>query len=298
MTDGQLGRIGGLYFALFYCVLAIPVGWLADRTNRVKVLSFACALWSAATIACGMASTLSAAGDRAHVGGRGRGGRRAAVVRHHLRLLSAGHAWHRARVVQHGATHWPVVGRGLRCVDRGGLRLAFGIHFDRRRRHRHRARRAAVRTGAEARRSRRAARAPRGTRCEGALLAHLPHVLRRSGAAAPVHRHRRYTNRHLRHHELHHAVADAREGHDAARGRGLLRVADRRGAQRGHVHLRKAHRPVRAAQPGRLRLSTCRRRWRWRSRSSSASCGRRAGRWRWSFSPSRCSSTASTSRPR
>jgi predicted MFS family arabinose efflux permease len=56
VTDGQLGRIGGLYFALFYCILAIPVGWLADRTNRVKVLSCACALWSAATIACGMAS--------------------------------------------------------------------------------------------------------------------------------------------------------------------------------------------------------------------------------------------------
>ena len=56
VTDGQLGLIGGLYFALFYCTLAIPVGWLADRTNRVKVLSLACALWSAATAACGMAS--------------------------------------------------------------------------------------------------------------------------------------------------------------------------------------------------------------------------------------------------
>src|SRR6185312_12767398 len=56
VTDGQLGRIGGLYFALFYCVLAIPVGWIADRTNRVRLLSFACALWSAATVACGMAS--------------------------------------------------------------------------------------------------------------------------------------------------------------------------------------------------------------------------------------------------
>jgi predicted MFS family arabinose efflux permease len=57
LTDGQLGRLGGLYFALFYCVLAIPVGWFADRTNRVKVLSFACALWSAATMACGMATS-------------------------------------------------------------------------------------------------------------------------------------------------------------------------------------------------------------------------------------------------
>src|ERR687889_1176835 len=46
VTDGQLGLIGGLYFALFYCLISIPVGWLADRTNRVRVLSFACALWS------------------------------------------------------------------------------------------------------------------------------------------------------------------------------------------------------------------------------------------------------------
>lgn len=56
VTDGQLGLISGLYFAVFYCVLAIPVGWLADRTNRVKVLAFSCGLWSAATAACGMAA--------------------------------------------------------------------------------------------------------------------------------------------------------------------------------------------------------------------------------------------------
>src|SRR5215469_448402 len=57
ISDGQLGLIGGLYFALFYCFIAIPVGWLADRTNRVRVLSLACALWSVATMACGVAAT-------------------------------------------------------------------------------------------------------------------------------------------------------------------------------------------------------------------------------------------------
>jgi predicted MFS family arabinose efflux permease len=59
LTDGQLGRLGGLYFALFYCILGVPVAWLADRGNRVRVLSFACAVWSAATIACGVAQNYS-----------------------------------------------------------------------------------------------------------------------------------------------------------------------------------------------------------------------------------------------
>jgi len=56
ITDGQLGLLTGFYFALFYCFIAIPVGWLADRTSRVKVLSAACAIWSGATAACGMAA--------------------------------------------------------------------------------------------------------------------------------------------------------------------------------------------------------------------------------------------------
>lgn len=57
ISDGQLGLIGGLYFAFFYCFIAIPVGWIADRTSRSWVLSVACALWSAATMACGIAAT-------------------------------------------------------------------------------------------------------------------------------------------------------------------------------------------------------------------------------------------------
>ena len=54
ISDSQLGLLGGLYFAFFYCFIAIPVGWLADRTNRVWVVSIACGIWSAATIACGL----------------------------------------------------------------------------------------------------------------------------------------------------------------------------------------------------------------------------------------------------
>jgi MFS family permease len=41
---------------MFYCFIAIPVGWFADRTSRVGVLSLACAIWSGATVACGLAA--------------------------------------------------------------------------------------------------------------------------------------------------------------------------------------------------------------------------------------------------
>src|SRR6478609_9104273 len=57
VTDRQLGLISGLYFAVFYCFIAVPVGWFADRTSRVRVLSLACGIWSAATMACGFAVT-------------------------------------------------------------------------------------------------------------------------------------------------------------------------------------------------------------------------------------------------
>src|SRR3569832_2480872 len=57
ISDGDIGLIGGLYFAMFYCFIAIPVGWFADRTSRVGVLSLACAIWSAATICYGLSAT-------------------------------------------------------------------------------------------------------------------------------------------------------------------------------------------------------------------------------------------------
>jgi MFS family permease len=59
ITDAQLGLIGGFYFACFYCFIAIPIGWFADRTNRVSIVALACAIWSGATAACGLAANYS-----------------------------------------------------------------------------------------------------------------------------------------------------------------------------------------------------------------------------------------------
>lgn len=56
LSDGQLGLLGGLAFAMFYATLGIPIAALADRWSRVKVLSISMIIWSAMTALCGMAS--------------------------------------------------------------------------------------------------------------------------------------------------------------------------------------------------------------------------------------------------
>ena len=56
ISDGQFGLISGFYFAIFYTLISIPIGYLADKTSRSKVLAVACAIWSAATVACGLAA--------------------------------------------------------------------------------------------------------------------------------------------------------------------------------------------------------------------------------------------------
>lgn len=56
ITDGQFGLITGFYFAMFYTLISLPIGFLADKTSRSKVLACGCAIWSVATAACGFAA--------------------------------------------------------------------------------------------------------------------------------------------------------------------------------------------------------------------------------------------------
>ncbi len=55
LADWQLGMLTGLAFALFYTVLGLPIARLAERADRVKIISVAVGVWSACTVACGMA---------------------------------------------------------------------------------------------------------------------------------------------------------------------------------------------------------------------------------------------------
>lgn len=54
-SDSQMGMLTGLAFGLLYAALGVPVGKLADRYNRRAIVAVACALWSLATMACGIA---------------------------------------------------------------------------------------------------------------------------------------------------------------------------------------------------------------------------------------------------
>jgi predicted MFS family arabinose efflux permease len=56
LTDTQLGLLQGLSFALLYALAGIPIGRLAERTNRVRIIAVALAIWSAMTALCGVAA--------------------------------------------------------------------------------------------------------------------------------------------------------------------------------------------------------------------------------------------------
>jgi len=55
LSDGQLGFLGGAAFAVFYALFGVPLGRLADRWHRVRLLTIGLALWSAMTAASGLA---------------------------------------------------------------------------------------------------------------------------------------------------------------------------------------------------------------------------------------------------
>ncbi len=55
VSDTMMGLLGGLAFTLFYTALTLPMAWLADRTNRRRIIGLGIFFWSLATMACGLA---------------------------------------------------------------------------------------------------------------------------------------------------------------------------------------------------------------------------------------------------
>ncbi len=57
LTDTQVSLLMGLSFALFYTLLGIPVGRLADRLNRRNLIIGGIGVWSLMTALCGLTRT-------------------------------------------------------------------------------------------------------------------------------------------------------------------------------------------------------------------------------------------------
>jgi predicted MFS family arabinose efflux permease len=57
LSDTQLGALGGMAHALAYSIFVLPIGWLLDRTNRVRLLAVMLGLWSALTMLGALATS-------------------------------------------------------------------------------------------------------------------------------------------------------------------------------------------------------------------------------------------------
>jgi MFS family permease len=55
LSDTQMGLLLGVAFALFYVLLGVPIGWLADRRSRRAIVGVGITLWCLMTAACGLA---------------------------------------------------------------------------------------------------------------------------------------------------------------------------------------------------------------------------------------------------
>lgn len=57
INNFQIGLLQGTAFVLFYCVLSLPIGRIADRSNRKHLIATGMLLWSFATVACAFADS-------------------------------------------------------------------------------------------------------------------------------------------------------------------------------------------------------------------------------------------------
>lgn len=58
-TDTEISLLLGIAFALFNATLGLPVGWLADRSNRVRIVGAGVFFWSVMTALCGTAKSFA-----------------------------------------------------------------------------------------------------------------------------------------------------------------------------------------------------------------------------------------------
>jgi MFS family permease len=56
LSDTQVGLVTGIIYGLAYAAAGLPIGWLIQRTSKVKLLALLVAVWSGVTVLCGLAT--------------------------------------------------------------------------------------------------------------------------------------------------------------------------------------------------------------------------------------------------
>ncbi len=57
ITDFQFALLTGGAFGIFYTLMGLPIGWMADRYNRKNLIAVGITLWSLMTALCGIANS-------------------------------------------------------------------------------------------------------------------------------------------------------------------------------------------------------------------------------------------------
>ncbi|MGO9512685.1 MAG: MFS transporter [Steroidobacteraceae bacterium] len=57
LTDTELGALSGFAFGVFYAIAGIPIGILADRIERRRIIALAVGVWSLMTASCGLTTS-------------------------------------------------------------------------------------------------------------------------------------------------------------------------------------------------------------------------------------------------
>ncbi len=56
LSDTQLGVLGGFAFSVFFFLGGLPLAWLIDRTNRIRLTAACIFVWSVATVMSGLST--------------------------------------------------------------------------------------------------------------------------------------------------------------------------------------------------------------------------------------------------
>lgn len=117
ISDSQIGLLQGPAFGIFYAVMGLPFGWLADRTHRIRLIAAGLFLWTIMTLLGGLADSF----EMLFLARMGVGVGEAALVPAAVSLLADSFAPSRRALPLSSFTAGISIGAGLALIIGGAL---------------------------------------------------------------------------------------------------------------------------------------------------------------------------------